>query len=116
MNGGVGGRVLVTSTKRRRLLDAYRFPGFRPIEEVRGVFGDPHARIVTLVRRSKKRLAAHAGEYIPGGTIARFGAHAPFRPAACASFCSSRCGVWAAADAGRRSPPVAVCRAPVPVH
>ena len=49
-----GGRVLVTSTKRQRLLDAYRFPGFRPIEEVRGVFGDPHARIVTLVRRSKK--------------------------------------------------------------
>src|SRR5258708_29109170 len=103
MDCGVGGRILITSTKRRRLLDAYRFPGFRPIEAVRGVFGDPHARIVTLVRRSKKRLAAHAGEYIPGGTIARFGARATFRPAACASFWSSRCGVSGAADAAKCS-------------
>jgi hypothetical protein len=44
LDGGFGRRVLFTSTKRRRLLDAYRFPGFRAIEEVRGVFGDPHAR------------------------------------------------------------------------
>jgi hypothetical protein len=41
--------------ERRRLLDAYRFSGFRPVDEVRGVFGDPHARIVALVRRSKKQ-------------------------------------------------------------
>jgi hypothetical protein len=47
---------LVTATKQRRLRDAYRFAGFRPIEQVRGVFGDPHARIVALVRRSKNQL------------------------------------------------------------
>jgi transposase len=47
---------LVTAAKRRRLRDAYRFAGFRPIEQVRGVFGDPHARIITLIRRSKNQL------------------------------------------------------------
>jgi len=55
------------------------------LEEVRGVFGDPHARIVTLVRRSKKRRAGHADESIPDGMIASFAALAIFRPAACAS-------------------------------
>src|SRR6267378_3577511 len=101
MNGGVGGRVLVTSTKRRRLLDAYRFPGFRPIEEVRGVFGDPHARIVTLVRRSKKRPVGRADENIPVGTIARFAAFEIFRPAARVSSWSSRCGGSRAVSAPR---------------
>src|SRR5271169_6578810 len=101
MDGDVGGRILVTSTKRRRLLDAYQFPGFRPMEEVRGVFGDPHARIVTLVRRSKKRLAARAEESIPGGTIASFGELGTFRPAGCGYSWSSRCGASNAASAAR---------------
>ena len=43
-------------------VDAYAFPGFRPQPTVRGVFGDPKARVVTLVRRSKKRSAAAVGE------------------------------------------------------
>ncbi len=38
----------------RRLLDAYRFPGFRPRPAVVGVMGEPGVRVVTLVRRSKK--------------------------------------------------------------
>jgi hypothetical protein len=50
--------------KRRRLQDEYRFAGARPLATVRGVFGDPMARIVTLVRRRKKRHVASAG----GGT------------------------------------------------
>jgi hypothetical protein len=41
-----------------RLPDTYRFPGFRPAAIVRGIFGDPKARIVTLLRRRKKRPAA----------------------------------------------------------
>ncbi|MHB1943994.1 MAG: hypothetical protein ACYCPE_01950 [Metallibacterium sp.] len=41
-------------TKKKRLIDAYRLTGFRPLEGIRGVFGDPHARVVTLMRRSKK--------------------------------------------------------------
>jgi hypothetical protein len=72
MGGPVGGRILVSSTKQSRLLDAYRFPGFCPMDEVRGVFGDPNARIVTLVRRSKERRPARAKENIPDDTIASF--------------------------------------------
>ena len=44
--------------KQRRLQDAYRFAGLRPLATVRGVFGDPKARIVVLVRRRKKRPVA----------------------------------------------------------
>ena len=43
-----------------RLPDTYRFPGFRPAATVRGIFGDPKARLLTLQRRRKKRPAASA--------------------------------------------------------
>ena len=54
--------------KRRRLVDAYTFPGFRPRATVQGLFGDPHARLVTLVRRGKKRSAAHVARFTEAGT------------------------------------------------
>jgi len=44
--------------KRRRLLDEYRFPGYRPKAKVRGVFGDPRARVIRLERVQKKRFVA----------------------------------------------------------
>ena len=37
---------------RRRLCDSSRFPGFRPLQTVVGIFGKPGARVVALVRRS----------------------------------------------------------------
>ena len=43
-----------------RLPDAYRFPGFSPEPIVRGIFGDPKARVVSLRRRRKKRSVAFA--------------------------------------------------------
>ena len=49
-----------THRRKRRLTDAYAFPGFRPLATVQGIFGDPKARVVTLRRRSKKRAAALA--------------------------------------------------------
>jgi len=45
----------------RRLADAYRFPGFRTLQRVRGIFGDPHARLVMLVRRGKKTVCGTCG-------------------------------------------------------
>jgi|HubBroStandDraft_2_1064218.scaffolds.fasta_scaffold562996_1 transposase len=51
---------MAKTTRQRRLWDAYRFPGFRPEPSVRGFFGDPQARILTLRRRSKKRSADSA--------------------------------------------------------
>lgn len=43
--------------KHRRLTDAYRFPGFKPQQEVVGVFGDPIARVIRLKRIQKKQCA-----------------------------------------------------------
>jgi hypothetical protein len=64
--------------KRRRLVDAYRFPGFRSTSTVRGIFGDPRACIVTLVRRSKKAPAARAAMFNDLGTTESTGASAIF--------------------------------------
>ena len=44
-----------TAKRRRRLWDAYCFPGFWPEPTVRGIFGDPKARVISLKRRSKSR-------------------------------------------------------------
>ncbi|OGW43235.1 MAG: hypothetical protein A2Y66_05140 [Nitrospirae bacterium RBG_13_41_22] len=49
--------------KKRRLLDEYRFPGFRPRSETQGIFGDPRARVIRLDRTQKKLHAAVAGIY-----------------------------------------------------
>jgi hypothetical protein len=93
--------ILATSTKRRRLRDAYRFVGFRPLEHVRGMFGDRHARIIRLVRRSKKRPAAVVGRCGRAGTTARSAGRAIWPAGACASSLSSRCGASIACAAAR---------------
>ena len=72
--------------RKKRLLDAYRFPRFRPLPEVVGVFGDPHARVVRLVRRSKKPLVAFAVEFTRVGTIAALGARETCRAGLFASY------------------------------
>jgi hypothetical protein len=56
--------------KLRRLSDAYRFAGFRPLATVKGIFGDPQARLVKLIRRGKKRSAVVAVQPRRGGTTA----------------------------------------------
>lgn len=50
--------------KRRTLSDLYRFPGCKPTKIVHGLFGDPHARVVKLMRRGKKLLAGYAARFI----------------------------------------------------
>ena len=42
--------------KKRRLLDEYRFPGFRPKSKIQGTFGDPRARVIQLQRTQKKQF------------------------------------------------------------
>jgi len=64
---------MVISRKPKHILDAYRFPFFRPLEKIRGIFGDSKARIITLVRRSKKQSATPAVERISAGTTRRLG-------------------------------------------
>jgi hypothetical protein len=50
--------------KKRRLLDEYQFPGFRPRSEIQGIFGDPKARVIRLERTEKKRHAEVAARCI----------------------------------------------------
>ena len=50
--------------KKRRLLDEYQFPGFRPRSKIRGIFGDPKARVVRLERTQKKLHAVAVARYI----------------------------------------------------
>lgn len=58
--------------KRRRLCDAYRFKGFSPQDgKLRGIFGEPQARIVPMKRRSKKHAAGSVAQLISAGMTAR---------------------------------------------
>ncbi len=59
--------------KQRRLLDEYRFPGYRPKATIRGVFGDPRARVIQLKKTQKKRYAVVVGRFIGVITTRRFG-------------------------------------------
>jgi hypothetical protein len=59
--------------KRRHLADAHAFPGFRPSAIVRGRFGDPQTRIVTLARRAKKPTAELAERCIAASTTVHVG-------------------------------------------
>jgi len=72
-----------------RLPDTYRFPGFRPAATVRGIFGDPKARIVSLQRRRKKRPVAFAANPSAPITTASGGGSATCRVATPASTWSS---------------------------
>jgi hypothetical protein len=56
--------------RKRRLVDLYRFPAFRPRATVRGVFGDPKARVVRLERRGKKLCVESAVKPRAESTIA----------------------------------------------
>jgi hypothetical protein len=60
--------------KRHHLADAYRFKGFRPqAGNMRGVFGEPKARILPLERRSKKHAAGNVALYRVDGMTGRPG-------------------------------------------
>jgi hypothetical protein len=64
--------------KRKRLTDAYRFRGFRPRSELKGVFGDPKARVISLERTGKKTFAEHVAESVGAFTIIKFAAFGIF--------------------------------------
>jgi len=59
--------------KKRCLGDEYRFPGFYPKSGVQGIFGDPKARVILLIRRQKKRGAVLVGLLIGASTTGRPG-------------------------------------------
>ena len=44
--------------KHKRLWDPYCFPGFSPEHTLSGIFGDPRAQVIGLIRRGKKQFVA----------------------------------------------------------
>ena len=61
--------------KKRRLLDEYQFPGFRPRSEIQGIFGDPKARVIRLKRTQKKRFADAVAQFIADTTTRKCNRH-----------------------------------------
>lgn len=64
--------------RKRRLLDEYQFPGFRPNANIKGVFGDPKARVIYLKRTQKKRYADVATRFIGVITTRRCGEYGTY--------------------------------------
>jgi hypothetical protein len=62
-------------TKPIKLEDAYRFPGYVPQANVRGIFGDSSARVLTLRRKEKKRHAAPVDLSTRDFTTGKLGAY-----------------------------------------
>src|SRR6267142_5535581 len=89
------------SKRLRRLWDTYSFEGFRAEPVVRGVFGDPKVRIVTLKRRSKKHRVGAVAASRSGGTTAKSG-RCVTCPAGICEYCLNwRCGALIAVAAAR---------------
>ena len=87
--------------KKRRLLDEYRFPGFRPRAKVKGIFGDSKARIIRLERRQKKLYAAHAGKLTEVITTTRCAGYGICRAARCGFFWKWMSAAYFAIIAGK---------------
>jgi len=64
--------------KHKRLTDAYQFPGFIPLQTVKGVFGDPKARVIQLKRRQKKHAVRSVVSRREAFTTARCAVSATF--------------------------------------
>ncbi len=77
--------------KLKRLQDISRFPGFVPKAEVRGIFGDPFAVVITLRRRRKKRAVEYVGGPVAPSTISARAASATSPAAIGGSTSNSRC-------------------------
>ena len=74
-------------------------PRLWPKKTVRGIFGDPHAGVIPLVRRGKKLLAGYAVRFIEPTVLAKSGWSAIF-PAGAAGFTSNwKSGASCVADA-----------------
>lgn len=76
-----------------RLEDAYSFPGFRAHPKLSGVFGDSFARVITLIRRQKKRHVEFVVGYIKVFTIRKHDGYETFPVAGFASIWTLRFAV-----------------------
>ena len=88
-------------SKRRTLSDLYRFPGCKPKKAVKGVFGDPRARVIKLERRGKKQYVAYAELAIGRSMTAKVVWSAPSPAATPASTWNWTSGASSAGGAAR---------------
>jgi hypothetical protein len=87
------------SKPKRRLLEVYKYAGFRPRAAIREAEGDAGTLIIHLDRRSKKRCAAVAASRAGAGTTAGYGKPAIWVAADTGSFWSLKRDGWPAVDA-----------------
>ena len=87
--------------KKRALQDEYRFPGFYPKANIQGMFGDPKARVITLVRRPKKWSVVSAGKCTGVFTIERYGVCGIYPVETCAFIWMWKSDGFSAWSAGR---------------
>lgn len=83
------------------MLDAYRFPGCRPLAGIQGIFGDPKARVIRLQRRQKKQYAGVVEQYVEASTIQKFAEYETCRAEMYGYIWKWRFGVFSAGSAGR---------------
>jgi len=67
--------------KRKRLVDEYKYLGFRPLSTVKIHPDMPDARIITLNRRQKKQYADIVGRFITRSTTERYDLYETFHAA-----------------------------------
>jgi hypothetical protein len=87
--------------EKKRLWDAYRFPGFMPETKVSGIFGDPKALVIKLRRRGKKRFVGFADGRTGRFTTARCDRFGIFRAATVVYIWMWRFDEFCAGVAGR---------------
>src|SRR4030081_3327556 len=87
--------------RNRRVCVTYSFCGFRPEPTVRGIFGDPKARVIKLNRRSKKQRVGAAVAPRWAGTTARSAGCAICPAGTLGYIWSWRCGGSGGAVGGR---------------
>ena len=87
---------MVTKASKKSLLDAYEFDGYKTGRFAKGKFGDKHALVLPLIRRSKKVSAHNVEDFIEADTIVRPRLFATCPVAPGESISNLRFGVFAA--------------------
>ena len=87
--------------KYRRLWDTYSFRGFHPQHSVSGIFGDPKARVIRLIRRGKKQFVEPAALFTIPSTTGRFAGYETCPAGICASIWRWKFGASIAEGAKR---------------
>ena len=87
--------------KHKRLCDRYHFPGFSPEHTLSGIFGDPRAWVIGLIRRGKKLFVAPVVAFIISTTIGKLAEFATCPVERCGFISKWRSVEWLVESAGR---------------